>query len=139
MIFGKIFHLSKEGSKAIVQAGIWLALFNLAALLPIILLAMSNEKMITLYYADSEAKISLLPYALALAVILAVMFVTYKGCISQGVSNLRAGRIQTANGSRGQTEKTAAVLFWDARFERCDGRYYGRCSDDVSCLVADRS
>lgn len=78
MIFGKIFHLSKEGSKAIVQAGIWLALFNLAALLPIILLAMSSEKMITLYYADSEAKISLLPYALALAVILAVMFITYK-------------------------------------------------------------
>lgn len=78
MIFGKIFHLSKEGSKAIVQAGIWLALFNLAALLPVILLAMASEKMITLYYADSEAKISLLPYALALAVILAVMFVTYK-------------------------------------------------------------
>ena len=68
MIFGKIFHLSKEGSKAIVQAGIWLALFNLAALLPVILLAMASEKMITLYYADSEAKISLLPYALALAV-----------------------------------------------------------------------
>ena len=78
MIFGKIFHLSKEGSKAIVQAGIWLALFNLAALLPVILLAMASEKMITLYYADSEAKISLLPYALALAVILAVMFATYK-------------------------------------------------------------
>lgn len=55
MIFGKIFHLSKEGSKAIVQAGIWLALFNLAALLPVILLAMASEKMITLYYADSEA------------------------------------------------------------------------------------
>ena len=54
MIFGKIFHLSKEGSKAIVQAGIWLALFNLAALLPVILLAMASEKMITLYYADSE-------------------------------------------------------------------------------------
>ena len=49
MIFGKIFHLSKEGSKAIVQAGIWLALFNLAALLPVILLAMASEKMITLY------------------------------------------------------------------------------------------
>ena len=76
MIFGKIFHLSKEGSKAIVQAGIWLALFNLAALLPVILLAMASEKMITLYYADSEAKISLLPYALALAVSV------YPGCFA---------------------------------------------------------
>ena len=30
---------------------------------------MASEKMITLYYADSEAKISLLPYALALCLL----------------------------------------------------------------------
>ena len=139
MIFGKIFHLSKEGSKAIVQAGIWLALFNLAALLPVILLAMASEKMITLYYADSEAKISLLPYALALAVILAVMFVTYK--VAYHKEYLTSGqeeyklRMELADKLR----RLPLSFFWDARFERCDGRYYGRCSDDVSCLVADRS
>ena len=43
MIFSKFFHLSREGSKTIMQAGIWLAVFNLAALLPVVLLAMISE------------------------------------------------------------------------------------------------
>lgn len=34
MIFSKFFHLSREGTRTIMQAGIWLAVFNLAALLP---------------------------------------------------------------------------------------------------------
>ncbi len=78
MIFSKIFHLSKEGSKTIVQAGVWLALFNLAALLPVFLLAMVSEEMITKYFGGDGGKIPLLPYAAALAAILAVMFITYK-------------------------------------------------------------
>lgn len=40
MIFSKFFHLSREGTRTIMQAGIWLAVFNLAALLPVVLLAM---------------------------------------------------------------------------------------------------
>lgn len=78
MIFSKFFHLSREGSKTILQAGIWLAIFNLAALLPVVLLAMVSEDMMIKHFAGSGGSIPLLPYAAALLVILAVMFLTYK-------------------------------------------------------------
>ena len=51
MIFSKFFHLSREGSKTIMQAGIWLAVFNLAALLPVVLLAMISEDMMAKHFA----------------------------------------------------------------------------------------
>ena len=51
MIFSKFFHLSREGSKTIMQAGIWLAAFNLAALLPVVLLAMVSEDMMAKHFA----------------------------------------------------------------------------------------
>lgn len=78
MIFRKFFHLSREGSKSIMQAGIWLAVFHLATLLPVVLLAMVSEEMMTRHFAGSGGRIPLLPYAVALLVILAVMFLTYK-------------------------------------------------------------
>lgn len=78
MIFSKFFHLSREGSRTIMQAGIWLAVFNLAALLPVVLLAMVSEDMMTKHFAQDGGNIPLLPYAAALLVILAVMFLTYK-------------------------------------------------------------
>ena len=78
MIFSKFFHLSREGSKTIMQAGIWLAVFNLAALLPVVLLAMISEDMMAKHFAGDDGNIPLLPYAAALLVILTVMFLTYK-------------------------------------------------------------
>ncbi len=75
---GKIFHLSKSGEKNITKAGVWLALFNLSAMLPIIFLAMASEQMITKHFEGTDGKIQLLPYIAALVVILIVMFVTYK-------------------------------------------------------------
>ena len=78
MIFSKFFHLSREGSRTILQAGIWLAVFNLAALLPVVLLAMVSEDMMTKHFAQDGGNIPLLPYAAALLVILVVMFLTYK-------------------------------------------------------------
>ena len=78
MIFSKFFHLSREGSKTIMQAGIWLAVFNLAALLPVVLLAMISEDMMAKHFAGDGGNIPLLPYAAALLVILTVMFLTYK-------------------------------------------------------------
>ena len=70
MIFSKFFHLSREGSKTIMQAGIWLAVFNLAALLPVVLLAMISEDMMAKHFAGDDGNIPLLPYAAALLVIL---------------------------------------------------------------------
>lgn len=61
-----------------MQAGIWLAVFNLAALLPVVLLAMVSESMMTKHFAGDGGNIPLLPYAAALLVILTVMFLTYK-------------------------------------------------------------
>ena len=78
MIFSKFFHLSREGAKTILQAGIWLAVFNLAALLPAVMLAMVSEDVMTKHFAGDGGSIPLLPYAAALLVILAVMFLTYK-------------------------------------------------------------
>ena len=77
-MFGKIFHLSKSGAKTITQAGIWLALFNLSALLPVIFLAIVSEEMIMKHFGGEGGKIPLLPYIAALLAILAVMFFTYK-------------------------------------------------------------
>lgn len=77
-MFGKIFHLSKSCSKTITHAGIWLALFNLAALLPVIFLAMVSEEMIMKHFGGVDGKIPLLPYISALLAILVVMFFTYK-------------------------------------------------------------
>ena len=78
MIFSKFFHLSREGSRTIMQAGIWLAVFNLAALLPVVLLAMVSEDMMAKNFAGDGGNIPLLPYAAVLLVILTVMFLTYK-------------------------------------------------------------
>lgn len=77
-MFGKVFHLSKSGAKTITQAGIWLALFNLSALLPVIFLAMVSEEMIMKHFGGEDGKIPLLPYIVALLAIVAVMFFTYK-------------------------------------------------------------
>lgn len=77
-MLGKIFHLSKSGEKNITKAGVWLALFNLSAMLPIIFLAMASEQMITKHFEGTDGKIQLLPYIAVLVVILIVMFVTYK-------------------------------------------------------------
>ena len=78
MIFSKFFHLSRKGSRTIMQAGIWLAVFNLAALLPVVLLAMVSEDMMAKHFAGDGGNIPLLPYAAALLVVLTVMFLTYK-------------------------------------------------------------
>lgn len=40
----KIYHLSDEGSRRLVKAGLCMCLYNLACLLPVILLAWSQMK-----------------------------------------------------------------------------------------------
>ena len=75
-MFGKVFHLSKSGAKTITQAGIWLALFNLSALLPVIFLSMVSEEKIMKHFGGDNGKIPLLPYIAALLAILAIMFFT---------------------------------------------------------------
>lgn len=74
----KILHLSDQGARTIKEASLWLTLFNLATLLPVILLALIADNMITHYFDGGQSSIPLWGYwGIALA-ILVVMFLTYK-------------------------------------------------------------
>lgn len=77
-MFQRIFHLSKEGSRAIRKASVWLALFHLATFLPVIPLAAVSEQMMRYLFEGGQHKIALLPYMAALLVIVFLMFVAYK-------------------------------------------------------------
>lgn len=77
-MFQRIFHLSKEGTRAIRKASVWLALFHLATFLPVIPLAAVSEQMMRHLFEGGQHKIALLPYMAALLVIVFLMFVAYK-------------------------------------------------------------
>ena len=74
----KILHLSDQGARTIKEASLWLTLFNLATLLPVILLALIADEMITNYFDGGQSSIPLWGYWGIALVILAVMFLTYK-------------------------------------------------------------
>ena len=74
----KILHLSDQGARTIKEASLWLTLFNLATLLPVILLALIVDEMITNYFDGGRSSIPLWGYWGIALVILAVMFLTYK-------------------------------------------------------------
>ena len=44
-MLSRMFHLSKEGTKTIIKAAVWLSLFQLATLLPVIPFARVSEQM----------------------------------------------------------------------------------------------
>jgi len=74
----KVFHLSEEGAKTIKEAGVWKTLFNLATLLPVILLAFITDEMMEQYFKGEQNGISLWGYWGISLIILIIMFVTYK-------------------------------------------------------------
>lgn len=78
IVFRRIFHLSKEGTRTITKAAAWLALFNLATLLPVIPLAKVSEQMMTGLFEGEHHTIAWSPYMAALVLILLLMFVAYK-------------------------------------------------------------
>ena len=77
-MFSRIFHLSKEGTRTITKAAVWLALFNLATLLPVIPLAKVSEQMMTYLFEGEHHTIAWDPYMAVLVVILLLMFAAYK-------------------------------------------------------------
>lgn len=56
-MLSRMFHLSKEGTKTIIKAAVWLSLFQLATLLPVIPLARVSEQMMTCYFKEQQEKI----------------------------------------------------------------------------------
>lgn len=77
-MFKKIFHLSTEGSKAVTKASLCMTVFNLAALLPVILLAMVINAMLNHYFGYSQGNIPLWGYFGASFALLVVIFLTYR-------------------------------------------------------------
>ena len=74
----RIYRLSDEGNRAILKAGLCMGLFNLAALLPVILLAMVTEEMLNRYFGYAESSVPLWGYWGISLVLLVVIFLTYR-------------------------------------------------------------
>lgn len=77
-MFKRIFHLSQEGSKAALKASLCMTLFNLAALFPVILLAMVTNEMLNIYFGHLQTGISLGNYLAISFLLLLVIFFTYR-------------------------------------------------------------
>lgn len=74
----KLFHLSADGSKAVMKASLCMTIFNLSTLLPVILLAMVANEMLNCYFGDSKVKVPLWSYwGISLALII-IIFLTYR-------------------------------------------------------------
>ena len=74
----KIFHLSEEGSKAVMKASLCMTIFNLATLLPVILLAMVTNEMLNSYFGYTQAYISLWWYFGVSLALMVIIFLTYR-------------------------------------------------------------
>lgn len=72
------FHLSEEGSRSVLRAGVYMMAFDLAALLPVVLLAMAADEMLGRCFGFSQGNIPLWGYAGACLLLLAVIFWTYR-------------------------------------------------------------
>ena len=77
-MFKNIYRLSSSANKSILKASLFMTLFNLAALLPVILLALVTHEMLNRYFGDAQGPIPLWGYWGAAFILLVVIFVTYK-------------------------------------------------------------
>lgn len=55
----KIYYISDEGNRAILKSGLYMGLFNIATLLPVILLAMVANEMVNRYFGITQGDIPL--------------------------------------------------------------------------------
>ena len=74
----KIYYISDEGNRAILKSGLYMGLFNIATLLPVILLAMVANEMVNRYFGITQGDIPLLGYWGAAFVLLLAIFFTYR-------------------------------------------------------------
>ena len=74
----KLFHLSADGSKAVMKASLCMTIFNLSTLLPVILLAMVANEMLNCYFGDSKVKVPLWSYWVISLALIIIIFLTYR-------------------------------------------------------------
>ena len=77
-MFSRILNLSKEGSKMVMKAAVWLAVFQLVTLLPVVPLAKLSEQLLAGFFNKESTKITVAPYMVVLLIILLLMFLSYK-------------------------------------------------------------
>ncbi len=77
-MFKNIYRLSAGANRSILKASFFMTLFNLAALLPVVLLALVTNEMVSRYFGYTQGAIQLWGYWSAAFVLMAVIFVTYK-------------------------------------------------------------
>ena len=88
----KIYHLSDEGSRRLVKAGLCMCLYNLACLLPVILLAMVADEMLERYFGTVQGSIPLWGYWGTALILLLLIFLTYPHCWYALFKEQRRGR-----------------------------------------------
>lgn len=74
----KIYRLSDTGCDKLFSASIWMALFHIAVLFPVVLFAMVADEMLKHYFAQDQSNISVLFYLIISTVILLSIFLTYR-------------------------------------------------------------
>ncbi len=74
----KMYNFSDAGCKAIRNASIWLGIFNIVCLLPMILIIHAFDGMLEAYISGSSDGPFFLPYVLIGIVLVAVLFFTYR-------------------------------------------------------------
>lgn len=74
----KIFRLSNEGNRSLIKASLCMSLFNLATLLPVVLLALISDEMLKRYFGYAQGNIPIWGYWGAALIILLGIFCAYK-------------------------------------------------------------
>ena len=74
----RIYRISDEGSRNILKSGLYMCLFNLAALLPVLLLAMAANEMMNRYFGITQGSIPLWGYWGAALLLLYAIYYTYR-------------------------------------------------------------
>ncbi len=77
-MFRNSYRLSSGANRSFLKASFFMTLFNLASLLPVVLLALVTNEMLNRYFGDASGPIPLWTYWGAALVLLTVIFVTYK-------------------------------------------------------------
>ncbi len=77
-MFKNIYRLSSGANRSVLKAGLFMTLFNLGALLPVVLLALVTNEMLSRYFGYAQGTIPLWGYWGVAFVLLIVIFMTYK-------------------------------------------------------------
>lgn len=77
-MFKNIYRLSSGANRSILKASLFMTLFNLSALLPVVLLALVTKEMLNRYFGYAQGAIPLWGYWGAAFVLLSVIFMTYR-------------------------------------------------------------